>query len=65
MKWRPFKVAWRAFRKKMPMVNRKNFEAKFREATGKKFKPGPSPASWETRLISAMYEIERRLEVEE
>ena len=60
--WRPFKLEWRKFRKEMPMVNRKNFADKFREATGKKFKSGSSPASWNTRLMSAMHEIARRLE---
>ena len=63
--WRPFKLAWRKFRKENPTVNRKNFEEMFRKATGKKFKVGDSPASWETRLTSAMFEIARRLEVEE
>ena len=64
-KWRPFKLAWRKFRKENPKVNRKNFEEMFREATGKKFKVGKTPASWETRLTSAMYEISRRLELTE
>ena len=61
-KWKPFTREWQKFRKEMPSVNRKNFDAKFREATGKKFKVGKTPASWNTRLISAMHEITRRLE---
>ena len=58
----PFAIRWRMFRKSMPKVTKKNFATKFREATNKKFKSGESPASWETRITSAMYEIERRLE---
>ena len=60
--WPPFKRAWNDFRRKVKQVNKKNFEAKFKEATKKKFKVGDSPASWYTRIISGMYEIERRLE---
>ena len=62
-RWPPFKQAWKKFIKAVPQVNQKNFEAKFKEATGKKFKIGQAPASWFTRLVSAMHEIERRLEV--
>ena len=61
-KWPPFKQAWKQFRLKVKQVHQKNFEAKFKEATGKKLKLGDHPASWNTRLIAAMYEIERRLE---
>ena len=61
-KWPPFKQAWKKFRKSMPMVTRKNIAEKFREATGKTLELGPSPDSWNTRLLSAMHEIERRLE---
>ena len=60
--WPPMKKAWKEFRLKVRSVNQKNFEAKFREATGKTLKMGKSPQSWYTRIISAMYEIERRLE---
>ena len=59
----PFKKAWEEFRTKMKKsIGGRNFEAKFKEATGKKFKVGESPASWYTRIISGMHEIERRLE---
>ena len=58
----PFAIRWRMFRKSMPKVTKKNFATKFREATNKTFKSGESPASWETRITSAMFEIERRLE---
>ena len=61
--WRPFQVVWVKFRKSVPSVNRKNLAQKFREATGKTLKLGKSPESWNTRLTSALYEIERRLEV--
>ena len=61
-KWPPFKQAWKKFIKAVPQVNQKNFEAKFKEATKKKFKIGDAPAFWYTRLLSAFYEIERRLE---
>ena len=61
-KWKPFRKAWLAFRDRVPEVNQKNFRAKFKEATGKKLKMGDHPASWNTRLMSAMHEIERRLE---
>jgi len=61
-KWKPFRKAWMEFRKKVPEVNQKNLPEKFKQATGKKLKMGDHPASWNTRLISAMYEIERRLE---
>ena len=42
-KWPPFKLIWNKFRKSVPSVNRKNLAEKFREATGKKLKLGPSP----------------------
>ena len=61
-KWKPFRKAWLKFRKKVPEVNQKNFPQKFKQATGKKLKLGESPASWESRMLSAMFEIERRLE---
>ena len=61
-KWKPFRKEWVKFRKRVPEVNQKNFPEKFKEATGKKLKLGDTPASWETRLKSAMFEIERRLE---
>ena len=60
--WDPFAKAWIMFRRKVPEVNQRNFLTKFKEATGKKFKVGSSPASWFTRIISGMNEIERRLE---
>ena len=61
--WPPFKKAWEEFRRKTKKtIGGRNFEAKFKEATKKKFKVGDSPASWYTRIISGMYEIERRLE---
>ena len=63
-KYKPFIKKWEEFRKQNPSVNKKNFDEKFREATGKKFKSGNHPASWEMRIVSAMYEISRRLEVE-
>ena len=63
-KYKPFIKKWEEFTKQNPSVNKKNFDAKFREATGKRFKSGEHPASWEMRIVSAMHEISRRLEVE-
>ena len=61
----PFKKAWKDFLKKFKgVVKLKNFKKKFREATGKSLKLGEHPAAWNTRMISAMNEIERRLEVD-
>lgn len=62
--WPPFKKLWTKFRKKHPDINQKNILAKFKEATGKGLEKrmGPSPASWNTRLTAALYEIDRRLE---
>ena len=61
----PFKKAWTEFLKKFKgVVKLRNFKKKFREATGKSLKLGDSPAAWNTRMISAMNEIERRLEVD-
>ena len=61
----PLKKAWTRFLKTMKgVVKRKNFKKKFREATGKSLKLGDHPSAWNTRMISAMYEIERRLEVD-
>ena len=61
----PLKKAWTRFLKTMKgVVKRKNFKKKFREATGKSLKLGEHPSAWNTRMISAMYEIERRLEVD-
>ena len=60
----PFKKAWTEFLKKFKgVVKLRNFKKKFREATGKSLKLGEHPAAWNTRMISAMNEIERRLEV--
>ena len=61
--WPPFKKAWIQFKlRTKKIIGARNFQAKFREATKKKFKVGDSPASWYTRIISGMHEIERRLE---
>jgi len=61
--WPPFKAAWKSFRAKHPDINQKNFLAKFKEATGKGLEKrmGDHPASWNTRLTAALYEIDRRL----
>ena len=58
-----FKKLYKEFIKKNKSVNNKNFADKFRESTGKSLKLGASPASWYKVLVSAMHEIERRLEV--
>ena len=57
-----FKKAFKAFLKSNKSVNQKNFAEKFRSATGKPLKLGATPKSWYTVLLSAMSEIERRLE---
>ena len=58
-----FKKMFKLFSKKNKSVNNKNFAEKFREATGKPLRLGSSPESWYKVLVSAMHEIERRLEV--
>ena len=60
-----FMKAWKAFRKEMPTVTRKNFLAKFKEATGKGLekKLDGGPANWNTRIRSAMYAIRQKLKV--
>ena len=61
----PFRKAWVRFLKIFKgVVTMKNFKKRFREATGKTLKVGENPAAWNTRLMSAMNEIERRLEVD-
>ena len=61
----PFKKSWTRFLRIFKgVVSMKNFKKKFREATGKSLKLGEHPAAWNTRMISAMNEIERRLEVD-
>ena len=59
----PFKKAYKEFISKNKSVTQKNFAEKFREATGKALKIGSTPAMWHKMLLSAMAEIERRLEV--
>ena len=54
---------FKEFLKNNKSVNQKNFADKFREATGKPLKIGESPQTWYKVLVSAMAEIERRLEV--
>ena len=58
-----FKKAYKEFIKKNKSVTQKNFADKFRESTGKALKLGSTPDSWYKVLLSAMAEIERRLEV--
>ena len=58
-----FKKMFKDFLKKNKSVNQKNFADKFREATGKSLKIGAEPQSWYKVLVSAMVEIERRLEI--
>jgi len=62
--WPPFKKMWKQFRKDLPQVNEKNFPQQFKQATGKSIanKMGPSPASWNTKLIAAIYELQRRIQ---
>ena len=62
--WPPFKKMWKQFRKDLPQVNEKNFPQQFKQATGKSIgnKMGPSPATWNTKLIAAIYELQRRIQ---
>ena len=60
-----FKKAFKVFLKNNKSVNQKNFADKFNEATGKALKLGATPESWYKVLMSAMAEIERRLETSE
>jgi len=62
--WPPFKKMWKRMRKELPQINEKNFPEEFKKATGKSIagKLGNSPASWNTKLISAIYELERRIQ---
>jgi hypothetical protein len=57
-RWPPFKKLWKVFRKNNRDVDQKNFQAKFKEATGKNVKMGNSPATWFTVLVSAMNQLE-------
>ena len=60
-----FKADWKKFRKEMPMVNRKNFLLKFKEATNKGLekKLDQGPRNWMERIRAAMYAIREKLEV--
>ena len=57
--------AWRAFRKEMTMVNRKNFLKKFKESTGRGLekKMNHGPKNWKERMLAAMYAIREKLKV--
>ena len=58
----PLKKAWTQFLKTMKgVVKRKNFKKKLR-GDREVLKVGRAPSAWNTRMISAMYEIQRRLD---
>ena len=65
--WPPFKKTWKQFRKDWPKINRKNFPRHFKQATGKSIadKLGKSPAAWNTTLISAIYELSKRIQTDD